>query len=241
MKPSTTATDQSFTLSLPSADVEISYKGHEVVQKKSPWSKTNEDIFKYKVYAVLVGKGKVLFDFHGSIHSCNAEARNLIERFKSLTDREYGMIDRFFRFNKFPDLNYFMTISGIAKENRESTRSLLQFYMDSRRKFALITGENMYGAATLDKIRAGEFDKFAEPKYETGRELAFMFRCFLQDATCGAMDIDDFASDFGYTVISKCIEAHKACKQALAQFEELGLNVDNLNDMLNEMSDAGIE
>lgn len=245
LSETTTATDQSFTLSLPSAEVEISYKGHEVVQKKSPWSKTNEDIFKYKVYAVLVGKGKVVFDFHGSIADCNSDARILLGRFKGMSDREHNMIDRFFRFNQFPDLNYFITISGVVKENKESTRSLLQLYLDSRIKFYRLTGETMYGAETLDRIRAGEFDSFAQSKYQTGEDLAYMFRCFVDDALYGEMELDDFASELGYntgeTPLSKTISIHKACQQALAQFQELGVDADALRGILNEMSEAGIE
>ncbi len=58
--------------------------------------------------------------------------------------------------------------------------------------------------------------------------------CFVSDAIAGELDIDEFHSEFGYEKVSESLKVHKGCVKAKAQFEALGIDLDELYE-LDEM------
>jgi len=79
-------------------------------------------------------------------------------------------------------------------------------------------------------------------------DLKFAFRCFINDAQCAEyLDFEDFCSGFGYEQYDEyemgenkeSKKIYNACKQSLKSAERL-TDLD-LRDVLNEMSEQGIE
>ena len=71
-----------------------------------------------------------------------------------------------------------------------------------------------------------EFDYYpsiAHPSIDTEKELLEAFRCFLSDAECGSMSLDDFANELygGEGKISQIIKTHEACQKSYYDFLEL--------------------
>ena len=60
------------------------------------------------------------------------------------------------------------------------------------------------------------FSYYAPEEVANENDLASALHCFLLDAIAfeNAKDIDDFASEFGYTKISECIAAYNACHES---------------------------
>jgi len=60
----------------------------------------------------------------------------------------------------------------------------------------------------------------------------------LGDATVGLMDIDEFASEYGYTKVSVVIRTHKACQKTARKFMRLlSCTSDDLYDLANMVND----
>ena len=57
--------------------------------------------------------------------------------------------------------------------------------------------------------------------------------CFVSDAISGDMDIAEFRSEFGYEKVPESTKAHKMCVKTKAQFEALGIDIDELYELGN--------
>ena len=75
---------------------------------------------------------------------------------------------------------------------------------------------------------------------EQGLKLAF--RSFVDDASYATMDFKHFCSELGYEEDSRRAEKiHKLCKKTLAKAESLGFPESEIYDIINELSEQGIE
>jgi len=84
--------------------------------------------------------------------------------------------------------------------------------------------------------------------YEGGKEeladedLKFAFRSFIDDAIYGTMNFDEFCSELGYDQDSRRAEKiHKMTQKATEKTRDLGIFDSELYDIINELSEMGIE
>ena len=76
----------------------------------------------------------------------------------------------------------------------------------------------------------------------TEKELLWAFRCFLEDALAGSYDFKEFCREFGYSEDSiKALRIYRECEKQLKKAYDLGIFESELVDMLNELSNMGIE
>lgn len=66
-------------------------------------------------------------------------------------------------------------------------------------------------------------------------DLENALECFVSDAIAGDMDIDEFASEFGYEKVSECITARKACIATRNKLAKLGIEGDDLYNISNAL------
>lgn len=87
----------------------------------------------------------------------------------------------------------------------------------------------------IDGKRA-QFDYYCNKHDMTEDELVNAFYCFVSDAVAyaNAQDIDDFASEFGYTKITECMKAYKGCKSAYDKWQKFDLDVYDMLTFLQE-------
>ena len=92
-----------------------------------------------------------------------------------------------------------------------------------------------------NKLTRFEFwNSISEGEIKKEDSLLFAFRCFVDDAISGSYDLDDFFAEFGYYDHAKVgIKAYKACQNQKRKAKRV--IEQNLYDLLNEMSDDGIE
>lgn len=75
-----------------------------------------------------------------------------------------------------------------------------------------------------------------------GNDLLFTFRSFLGDAQSGAMTFEDFCGEFGYDTDSRQAEKiWKACKKAMTQAKNLGIDEDKIYELFDALSAKGVE
>ena len=74
-----------------------------------------------------------------------------------------------------------------------------------------------------------------------GRDLAFCAYCHLTDALyyLQAKDIDDFASEFCYQKPSELIKAWEGCKSASVSLSAVGMDEQEICDVVNWLSANG--
>jgi len=78
--------------------------------------------------------------------------------------------------------------------------------------------------------------------YQMEDDLKFNFRCFINDAIYGTMSFEDFCGEFGYDVDSRRAEKiWKLCKKTLNKTNDLGISESELYDIVNKLSEMGIE
>ena len=80
-------------------------------------------------------------------------------------------------------------------------------------------------------------------KTELNREDTLLaFRCFVDDALSGSMEFEEFCNEYGYDEDSRRAEKiHRACKQSYNKMLDLGFFESELYDVLNELSEKGVE
>ena len=84
------------------------------------------------------------------------------------------------------------------------------------------------------------WNSIAEGEIIREKSLLEAFRCFVSDAAYGDYDLDDFFAELGYYDHAKAgIKAYKACKNQKRKAKRVIEH--DLYDLLNEMSDDGIE
>jgi len=84
----------------------------------------------------------------------------------------------------------------------------------------------------------GSYAEFEKGKTElTKEDLVIAFKCFLEDclAVLDYPDVDDFANAFGYDKPSIVLKVYKACERALRKAKKLGLEEDEIYDLINEI------
>jgi hypothetical protein len=88
----------------------------------------------------------------------------------------------------------------------------------------------------------------SQHNYEEGKEdleaddLKEAFRCFIGDAQAAVGGFPDFCSEFGYDQDSRrSYRMFKACERSMEKVQDLGINLNELCDVLNALSEQGIE
>jgi hypothetical protein len=72
--------------------------------------------------------------------------------------------------------------------------------------------------------------------------LKLAFRSFLEDARSGYLDFDEFCSEYGYDSDSnRALAIFKLCEKASKKAQDLDLNECDIDNLLNELSERGIE
>lgn len=71
------------------------------------------------------------------------------------------------------------------------------------------------------------------------KDLVEAFEFFLSDgiAYANSRDIDDFASEFGYTKVSECLKAYNGCKEACEAWKNFYIDPYDLDNWLREKYD----
>ena len=92
---------------------------------------------------------------------------------------------------------------------------------------------------TIDGKRI-QFEYYCNKHDMDERELINAFFCLLSDgvAYANAQDIDDFASEFGYTKITECVRAYKGCKSAYDKWQKFNLDIYDALNFLQENYDV---
>ena len=76
----------------------------------------------------------------------------------------------------------------------------------------------------------------AHPEIENENDILEAFSCFLNDATVGNYDIDDFYSEFyGDGEIKNMLRAWRGCKKAYKNAGRVVGDIDTIYDLLNEL------
>jgi hypothetical protein len=98
------------------------------------------------------------------------------------------------------------------------------------------------------KIRRNFTFYDSQHNYEQGKEdleaddLKEAFRCFLDDAQDAVGGFPDFCSEFGYDQDSRrAYRMFKACERSMEKVQDLDINLNELCDVLNALSEQGIE
>jgi hypothetical protein len=88
----------------------------------------------------------------------------------------------------------------------------------------------------------------SQANYEKGIDdldeftLKWAFRCFLDDGLSATYDFEEFCGEFGYDTDSRRAERmYKACQRSLDKLRDLGIFDSELCDMINALSEQGIE
>jgi hypothetical protein len=85
----------------------------------------------------------------------------------------------------------------------------------------------------------GSSQDFEDGKNELEEhDLLHAFYCVLGDVNCGLMDFEEFCSEMGYSTDSRqAYQTWEACKESAEQLNDLGLNQEEIYDLLNELSE----
>jgi len=76
----------------------------------------------------------------------------------------------------------------------------------------------------------------------TKEDLKYAFKAFIEDAISGTMKFEDFCSEYGYDEDSRRAEKiYNMCKYHLINVTQLGINESELYNMINQLSEMGIE
>lgn len=88
----------------------------------------------------------------------------------------------------------------------------------------------------------------SQANYEAGKndlteeDLKCCFRCFIEDGLSGSETFEDFCSNFGYSTDSiRANRIYKLCQKSLEKLFDLGITESELTDILNKLSEMGIE
>ena len=87
------------------------------------------------------------------------------------------------------------------------------------------------------------YQNYLDGKRELSKEdTLFAFRCIIEDAIYGSYDFDDFCGELGYSNDSiRALKMYKACKRTLNKLMDLGIYESELYDIVNKLSEEGIE
>jgi len=76
----------------------------------------------------------------------------------------------------------------------------------------------------------------------TEEDLKYCFRCFIEDGLSGSETFEDFCSGFGLSTDSiRALKIYKSCQKTLKKLFDLGITENELTDIINELSEKGIE
>ena len=74
------------------------------------------------------------------------------------------------------------------------------------------------------------------------KDTLLAFRCIIEDAILGSYSFDDFCSELGYSNDSiRALKIYKACKRTLDKLMDLGIYESELYDIVNKLSEMGVE
>lgn len=103
-------------------------------------------------------------------------------------------------------------------------------------------------SVTLDKVNK-DFNFYGSmADYEAGKqdlteeELKYTFKCLISDGESGNMDFEEFCGEFGYDTDSRRAEKiWNECIKSMEKLIDFGINTVELSDIINELSEQGIE
>ncbi len=85
-------------------------------------------------------------------------------------------------------------------------------------------------------------DYMAGKEEMADKDMKYAFRSIIEDAISGQMDFDDFCSEYGYDEDSRRAErVWNECKKSLNKVESMGISGDELYEIINQLSEQGIE
>jgi len=87
------------------------------------------------------------------------------------------------------------------------------------------------------------YQNYLDGKRELSKEdTLFAFRCIIEDALAGNDSFDEFCSNLGYSNDSlKAFRIYKECIKTFRKLQDLGINQEDLYDILSKLSEKGIE
>jgi len=98
------------------------------------------------------------------------------------------------------------------------------------------------GAAIRFVFHASIADYEAGKRGLAGDDLLWAFRCFVEDANAGEMSFAEFCGDFGYDEDSiSARNVWRECRRASKKFASLWHGATEAADVLEELSERGVE
>lgn len=89
-----------------------------------------------------------------------------------------------------------------------------------------------------DQFNATNFTYYTNERFYLKKsEKIYAFWCFVSDAQCATLSIDDFSADFGYEKVSECLKVYNACQRQLEKYRKLGIKGD-ICDLLNWLTET---
>ena len=87
------------------------------------------------------------------------------------------------------------------------------------------------------------YQNYLDGKTELSEEDTLLaFRCIIEDALAGCDGFDEFCSNLGYSNDSlKAFRIYKECVKTFRKLQDLGINQEDLYDILSKLSEKGIE
>lgn len=107
-------------------------------------------------------------------------------------------------------------------------------------QFKIIVSVN--GMADVFKYYGSMADYEAGKQDLTKEDLKWAFRCIIEDGNSGTMNFEEFCDEFGYDIDSRRAERiWNECVNTMEKLIDLGINTVEFSDILNELSEQGIE
>jgi hypothetical protein len=94
---------------------------------------------------------------------------------------------------------------------------------------------------TVENTDTGKYETFdfwasiANPGIDTEDELFSAFVCIVQDALLGSQTLENMIDEFGY--YKGICDAYAACEGTADKFLNLGLHMDEIEDLLEKLED----
>ncbi len=113
----------------------------------------------------------------------------------------------------------------------------------NRQQYSITVTSNDTGLLSRSFSYTGSIHDYERGHIDLDRsDLLNAFECILGDGLSGLMDVDQFASEFGYTKPSQAIKIHGLCKKTTEKLNDMGLMESELCDLINalhELEDSG--
>lgn len=239
---------------------EVSVLSHQEV--KSPWQPKMGNVIKYLI-EVSCGGCCITFDFFGSIADCDSKKRAAYNRLSAFLSGENTGI-HFVDSGETPEIRkarmrekineIAINVSGTADSyfgTADTFRRIGEEILKAKKAQVSLfySGYPALHKQVIDfckRIHAGEDISDIAPipkiKYiDTKEALLWVLKCWLSDASVGHYTVDELQGELGFENPSELLKAHRGCQTAAIQAQTLGLDTEDVCDVIEALTKMGIE